>query len=322
MFVDQAKIYVRSGDGGKGCSSFEKDRSGRILRATGSDGGRGGDIVIQAEESVQTLIHFKYNRHFRAKPGKHGGSSNKKGKDTAEKILSVPPGTLVQEVKDHFYKDLDRAGMQVVVARGGRGGQGNSRGRVGGEGEEGEEFDILLTLKLVAEIGIIGYPNAGKSTLISKISAAKPKVADFPFTTLNPVLGMVVFDNTRLVVADIPGLIEGAHQGRGLGDKFLRHIERTKYLVHLVDISVSQPLDPFQRYLNINSELSNYHPDLIKKKQIVVANKIDVPEAADNLSDFSNRLKEKTGIDVIVISAKTGRGIKDFLREMVKQYEA
>ena len=322
MFVDQATIYVCSGNGGKGCQSFERDRSGKILRPSGGDGGRGGDIIIQAKESIQTLIDYRYKRHFRAKKGGQGGSSKKKGKEGLDSVLLVPVGTIVQEKEGRFYKDLAKAGQSVVVAKGGQGGQGNRLNRTVSEGEEGQEFEVILTLKLVAEIGLIGYPNAGKSTLISQISAARPKVADFPFTTTAPVLGMVVFANRRLVVADIPGLIEGAHKGRGLGDRFLRHIERTRFLVHLVDLSVTQPLEPFQRYLNINSELSNYHPDLIRKKQIVAANKMDIPEAEKNFTDFSKKVKKETGAEVLAISAKTGHNVKELLQEMVNQYEA
>ncbi|MCK4248600.1 MAG: GTPase ObgE [Candidatus Omnitrophica bacterium] len=322
MFVDEAKIYICSGHGGKGCQSFERDRSGKILRPSGGDGGQGGDIVIRTDDSIQTLIDYRFKRHFRAKKGGQGGSSNKKGKEGLDTVLLVPPGTIVQEVNDCFYKDMPEAGQSLVVAKGGQGGQGNRLNRTVTEGEESQEFDIRLTLKLVAEIGLIGYPNAGKSTLISQISAARPKVADFPFTTTAPVLGMVVFANRRLVVDDLPGLIEGAHQGRGLGDRFLKHIERTRFLVHLVDLSITQPLEPFQRYLNINSELSNYHPDLIKKQQIVVANKIDLPEAEENLLDFTKKVKKETGAPVVAISAKTGHNVKELLQEMVNQYEA
>jgi len=310
--IDRAKIWVSSGRGGKGATSFEKDRAGRILRPNGGAGGNGGDVVVCADENVQTLLDFQYRRHFRARSGGPGAGNNRNGKNGKSLIVKVPVGTVVFDLDGHLLRDLCLPGQILRVARGGRGGRGNSRFGDARDGESEEARELLLELKLIAEVGIIGYPNAGKSTLISRISHARPRIADFPFTTVNPVLGTVYppttvskngGGNRSFVIADIPGLIEGAHQGKGLGDKFLRHIERTNLLVHLIDIGSE---NPYANYKGINKELKLYAKGLSGKPQIVAVNKMDLPEAEKGLAT----LKKHLGEPVIPISAKTGQGIK------------
>ncbi len=314
ILIDRAKIWVSSGRGGKGATSFEKDRSGKILRPNGGAGGNGGDVVVYTDANVQTLLDFQYRRHFRAQSGGSGAANNRTGKNGKSLTVKVPPGTVVFDLQGHLLRDLCLPGQDLRVARGGRGGRGNSRFGEARDGESEEARELLLELKLIADVGIIGYPNAGKSTLISRISHARPRIADFPFTTLNPVLG-TVYPHTKdfgggvktndgsFVVADIPGLIEGAHQGKGLGDEFLRHIERTNLLVHLIDIGSE---NPYANYKGINKELKFYAKGLSGKLQIVAVNKMDLPEAEKGLA----ALKKQLGDSVIPISAKTGQGIK------------
>ena len=314
--IDRAKIWVSSGRGGKGATGFEKDRSGKILRPNGGAGGNGGDVVVFTDENVQTLLDFQYRRHFRAQSGGPGAGNNRKGKNGKSLTVKVPLGTVVFDLEGHLLRDLCLSGQTLRVARGGRGGRGNSRFGEARDGESEEARELLLELKLIAEVGIVGYPNAGKSTLISRISQARPRIADFPFTTLNPVLGTVYppptfsktgggaeTDDRSFVVADIPGLIEGAHQGRGLGDKFLRHIERTNLLVHIIDIGSE---NPYANYKGVNKELKLYAKGLSGKPQIIAVNKMDLPEAEKGLTT----LRKHLGEPVIPISAKTGQGIK------------
>ncbi|MBP7216934.1 MAG: GTPase ObgE, partial [Candidatus Omnitrophica bacterium] len=245
MFIDQAKIYVKAGDGGKGCQSFYRDKYTRNGIPDGGNGGAGADIIIKADRNLHTLLDFRYNRHFQGKHGGHGSGNTKKGKDAPAIVLRVPRGTVVTDLGTNcVLRDLLEDGEELLIASGGRGGLGNKHRTVATPGEPGEEKEILLDLKVIADVGVVGFPNAGKSTLISAISSARPQIAAYPFTTKAPILGVVRDESGAFVVADIPGLIEGAWHGKGLGDKFLRHVERTRVLIHLVDMSGFEGRDP------------------------------------------------------------------------------
>lgn len=322
-FIDEAEIFVKGGNGGDGCIAFRRERCIPKGGPWGGDGGKGGDVVFKAVRSKKTLIDFHYQRHFFAENGGHGSGNNKKGKDGEDLIIEVPLGTLIKEIIDGEEKiiaDLLHENEYVVVARGGKGGLGNTHfksstnqaPRIATKGEKGEEKKIKLELKIIADVGIIGYPNSGKSTLLSKISKARPKIADYPFTTLEPNLGLVDLGDFRsFVVADIPGLIEGASEGKGLGIKFLKHIERTKILIHLIDMSEN---DIINRYKNIRKELQNYSAKLIEKKEIVVGNKIDLEESKKNIKMAREYFKE-----IFFISAVKGEGIKELLERIWKE---
>lgn len=313
MFIDQAKIYVKGGNGGKGCRSFYRDKYTREGIADGGDGGRGADIVIRSDRNLYTLIDFNYNRHFYGPNGAHGSGKNKKGKDASSVYVRVPVGTTIKDIKTGcVLRDLDKDNEEVIVALGGKGGLGNRHHREAAQGEPGEEKEILLDLKLIAEVGVVGFPNAGKSTLISAISGAHPKIAAYPFTTKSPVLGVVSSSDKSFVVADIPGLIEGSSSGRGLGDRFLRHVERTKILVHLIDMSGFEGRDPVQDYKVINKELKNYSSQVYKKPQIIAANKMDLESASSNLARFKRSVKKK----VYPISALKKEGLEDLIEEV------
>ena len=315
MLIDQAKIYVKAGDGGNGCTSFYRDRSVCKGRPNGGDGGDGGDIIFRVDNNTRTLLDFQYKRHFKAPTGSHGSSNNKKGKSGADFYIRVPPGTIIMDVATGFVlRDLKDAGEEVRIAVGGRGGSGNSKKRLATRGEKGEEKKLELELKLIADVGIIGYPNVGKSTLISHISRAKSKIANYPFTTKTPVLGMVRMHDWDLTFADMPGLIEDAHKGRGLGDEFLRHIERTKILLHMVDMAERERRDAFGDYESINRELRLYAKHLAEKTQVVACNKMDLPQARGNLDKFRKKIDKK----VFPISAITGEGVKELLDEIQK----
>ncbi|MGB9677524.1 MAG: GTPase ObgE [Candidatus Ratteibacteria bacterium] len=319
-FVDEAEISVRSGKGGDGCIAFRREKAIPRGGPWGGDGGKGGDIVFRAVRNKKTLIDFHFQKHFYAENGRPGSSNNKKGKDGEDLIVEVPCGTIVKEVvngKEYILADLVNEGDTVLVAKGGKGGFGNTHfksstnqaPRVATKGEQGEGKIIKLELKLIADVGIIGYPNSGKSTLLSKISKAKPKIADYPFTTLEPNLGFVSLGDFRsFVVADIPGLIEGASKGKGLGIKFLKHIERTKILIHLLDLSEN---DIINRYENIRNELKNYSDKLIEKKEIIVGNKIDLKESQKNIKLATSYFKE-----IYFISVLKGEGIKELLERI------
>ncbi|TAM37519.1 Obg family GTPase CgtA, partial [bacterium] len=278
MFIDSAKINVAAGNGGKGCNSFYRDRYQRKGIPDGGDGGNGADIIIKTDRNLFTLLDFQHHRHFRGENGGMGGSKHKRGKDASSVVVRVPIGTIVKDLASGcILRDLDKEDEQVIVAKGGKGGLG-SRHRMEEptQPQAGEVKDIFLDLKLLAEVGVVGFPNAGKSTLISAISNAHPKVAAYPFTTKSPVLGMVHKADKKFVVADIPGLIEGASEGRGLGDKFLKHIERTRILIHIIDMAGFEGRDPLEDYKKINLELKAYSPEIYKKPQIVAANKMDL----------------------------------------------
>ena len=317
MFIDNAKIYVKAGDGGKGCNSFYRDKYQRFGVPDGGDGGKGADIIIRADRNLYTLLDFKYNRHFTGKHGAHGSGNRKKGRVAQSIIIDVPVGTIIKDISnDCILRDLNKDQEEVVVARGGRGGLGNQHRNLlePTPGESGEKRDLFLDLKLIAEVGVVGFPNVGKSTLISSISNARPKIAAYPFTTKVPVLGVVHLGNKSFIIADIPGLIEGSGEGRGLGDKFLRHVERTKILVHLLDMAGFEGRDPLEDYKAINNELKTYSSELLKKKQIIVANKMDLEGSAANLKRFTKTYKKK----IYPISALKKEGLEDLIEAIAK----
>lgn len=317
MFVDSAKIHVKAGSGGNGCNSYFRDTRVEHGKANGGDGGDGGSVIMRADPSIYTLLDFQYQRHFNAEAGNNGSSNDKSGARGKDCIIRVPVGTVVIDLTTGcLIRDMAAQGTEVVVAKGGRGGQGNSRKRDAKAGEPGEERELELNLKLIADVGIVGFPNAGKSTLVSKISNATPKIASYPFTTKSPALGVVRLkdDDSEFIIADIPGLILGAHLGKGLGDKFLKHVERTKILIHLVDMAGVDGRDPCSDYKVINSELKSFSKELAKKKQILVANKMDRDEAKDNIKNFKKHIKRK----IIEISALDSLGLEALLEEIVK----
>lgn len=329
-FIDEAKIYVKSGEGGRGCVSFRREKYVPRGGPNGGDGGDGGDVYIIANENMASLLDHRYRQHYRAKRGEHGKGKDMHGKNGEDLYVPVPPGTIVRDFDTgDVIGDLTKNAETLLVARGGRGGKGNARfvtstnqaPRNAEPGGEPEERTLLLELKLLADVGIIGFPNAGKSTLISRISAARPKVADYPFTTLVPNLGVVSYvDGKTFVVADIPGIIEGAHEGAGLGLQFLRHVERTKLLVHVLDLSPMTGRDPIDDFETLNLELRSYSPELYEKPQIVAPNKIDITESREKLEEIRGYF-EKRGIPIFPISGATGEGLKELVRETGKRIE-
>ena len=333
MFIDEARIRVKAGDGGNGCMAFRREKFVPRGGPSGGDGGNGGDIIMESSEQHNTLVHFRFNPEYKAERGRHGEGSNCKGREGVDVLLKVPVGTIVYDAEtgDKVH-DFSHPDERVVIARGGRGGRGNARfatsthqaPREHEEGRPGEERVFRLELKLLADVGLVGYPNAGKSTLISRISAARPKIADYPFTTLQPNLGVVAVgeanEGRSFVVADIPGLIEGAHTGAGLGVQFLRHIERTRLLVHLVDVSdASGRPDPVKDFEVINGELKGFGAGLEQKPMIVVASKIDVANK-EKLAKLKRYCKKK-GLELFPISAVTGKGIEELKFAMADKVE-
>ena len=322
MFIDEATIRVKAGDGGNGCLAFRREKFVPRGGPSGGDGGKGGDVIMESSERHNTLVHFRFNPEYKAQRGRHGEGSNKTGREGEDITLKVPVGTIVYDADtgEKVY-DFSKADERVVIARGGRGGRGNARfatsthqaPREHEDGRPGEERTFRLELKLLADVGLVGYPNVGKSTLIARISAARPKIADYPFTTLEPNLGVVLVgkgsSERSFVVADIPGLIEGAHAGAGLGTQFLRHIERTRLLVHLVDVSdASGRPDPVEDVKVINSELKSFGSGLEQKPIIMVASKIDVANKG-KLAKLKKYCK-KEKLELFAISAVTGEGIE------------
>ena len=321
MFIDEAKIFVKAGDGGNGVVSFFRAKYIPKGGPDGGDGGRGGSVVLEVDEGLRTLMDFRYQRHFKATRGQHGQGANKKGADGEDIVLKVPPGTLARDEEGNILTDLTEPGERAVVAKGGMGGRGNAHFATptrrspsfAEKGEPGEERWIILELKLLADVGLVGFPNAGKSTLISRISAARPKIAEYPFTTLIPNLGMVsLSDGRSFVVADIPGLIKGAHMGKGLGHGFLKHIERTGVIVHMLDLAGLEGRDPIEDFEAIGEELRLYDPELAARPQIVAGNKIDIPEAEQNIARVADYMKQKS-IPFYPISAAVGTGIDKLL---------
>ncbi len=324
MFIDEAQIWVKAGDGGNGCVSFRREKFIPKGGPDGGDGGKGGDVYFQAVENLDTLMDFSGKHHWQAKNGQPGSSSNKHGANGEDLVISVPPGTLIYDVDlNLLLKDLDKVGMNACICRSGKGGRGNKAfatatnqtPRSAEPGKKGQERNIRLELKLIADVGLVGMPNAGKSTLISRGSAARPKIADYPFTTLEPVLGIVsLSDFRRFVMADIPGLIEGSHKGAGLGIEFLRHIERTRIIVHVLDIMPVDGSRPAENYKAIRQELKLYSKALAKKPEVIVANKIDLDPDGKAVADLKKKLKKT----ICPVSAVTGSGIKE-LSELLWQ---
>ena len=324
-FIDEVIITVQSGSGGRGCVSFRREKFIPRGGPDGGDGGKGGDVVLSTTSRKRTLYQFRYQKYFKAKNGAHGQGKQKTGKNGKDLVIEIPPGTLVTDAETgQTIKDFVEPGETLVIAKGGRGGQGNTKfkssthraPRFAQPGEPGEIKTFQLELKLLADVGIIGLPNAGKSTLISSVSSARPKIGDYPFTTLSPSLGVVRTDwGEPFVIADIPGLIEGAHKGTGLGIRFLRHIERTRILVHLVDVSTIETEDPLKSYHTVNKELSMYDQKLAEKPQIVVLNKLDLPGAKKPAAAFQSALKN---IKVVWISALTGQGIEALTSQIIQ----
>ena len=333
MFIDEAKIRVKAGDGGNGCMAFRREKFVPRGGPSGGDGGNGGDVIMESSERHNTLVHFRFNPEYKAERGRHGEGSNKTGREGGNVVLKVPVGTIVydEETGERVF-DFSQADQQIVIARGGRGGRGNARfatsvhqaPREHEAGRPGEERLYRLELKLLADVGLVGYPNAGKSTLISRISAARPKIADYPFTTLEPNLGVVAVGDAKneisFVVADIPGLIEGAHTGAGLGTQFLRHIERTRLLVHLVDVSDSSGRPDVTKDVEvILGELGSFGAHLEEKPMIIVASKIDVANK-DKVAVLKRYCKKKK-LKLYEISAVTGKGIEELKYAMAEEVQ-
>ena len=325
MFIDEVIIRVKAGDGGNGCLAFRREKFVPRGGPSGGDGGRGGDITLVSSEHYNTLLHFRFNPEHKAERGRHGEGSQRTGREGASIDLPVPVGTVVYDADSReMLHEFTTSGDRFTVARGGRGGKGNQHFATPVHqaptehepGRPGDEKRLRLELKLLADAGLVGFPNAGKSTLISRISAAHPKIADYPFTTLEPSLGVVRLDDDRsFVVADIPGLIEGAHEGHGLGTRFLKHVERTRLLAHLVDVSEATGRDPVHDFDVVMQELASFSPDLAAKPMIVVATKLDAAQDPERI-DSLRRMAEERGLPFYAISSATGEGLDALIRGM------
>ncbi|MDQ6418616.1 GTPase ObgE [Paenibacillus sp. LHD-117] len=326
MFVDKAKIFVKGGDGGDGIVSFRREKYVENGGPAGGDGGHGGDLIFRVDEGLRTLMDFRYQKHFKAERGERGKVKCMHGASAEDTIVRIPPGTvIIDDDTNEIIADLTRHGQQVVVAKGGRGGRGNTRFAtptnpapyISENGEEGQERWIVLELKVMADVGLVGFPSVGKSTLLSVVSGAKPKIGAYHFTTITPNLGVVdVGDGRSFVMADLPGLIEGAHEGVGLGHEFLRHVERTRVIIHVIDMAASEGRDPFDDWQKINAELSLYNEKLADRPQIIAANKMDMPEAEEQLALFKEQLDAVRGDKdyvVMPISSLTKQGIQELL---------
>lgn len=323
MFIDRARIYIKAGDGGNGAVSFRREKYVPAGGPDGGDGGKGGDIVFEVDEGLRTLIDFKYRRKYVAESGENGGSAKRTGKSGRDLLIRVPPGTVIKDSETgRILADMVEPGQRAVVARGGKGGAGNWHfatptrqvPNFAKPGDPGDEYTVELELKMVADVGLIGFPNAGKSTLLSKVTAARPKIADYPFTTLEPNLGVVrVDEGASFLLEDIPGLIEGAHRGVGLGFDFLRHVERCRMLLHIVDVAGVDGRDPVEDFKKINEELTLYNPKLAERYQVVAANKTDLPQGQENLERFTAAVEAK-GYKVFPISAAANNGIKQLMQ--------
>jgi GTP-binding protein len=324
MFIDEVKIHVKAGDGGNGCMAFRREKFVPRGGPSGGDGGHGGNVTLYASVHHNTLLHFRFNPEHNAERGRHGEGSNRTGREGKSIKIPVPVGTTVYDVATgQLIHDFTKPGEKFIIARGGRGGRGNQHFATSTHqaptehepGKPGEEKDLRMELKLLADVGLVGFPNAGKSTLISRISAARPKIADYPFTTLVPNLGVVQIDDRSFVVADIPGLIEGAHEGSGLGVQFLKHIERTKLLVHLVDVSELSGRDPAHDFEVILNELKSFRPELLQKPMLAVAAKIDVAQDPQRIESV-RKAAETHAMPFFAISSVTGQGIEELKRVM------
>lgn len=335
MFVDRAEIHIRSGKGGDGCVSFRRELYVPAGGPDGGDGGRGGDVIFEIDEGLNTLTDFRYIKKYSAQDGENGSKRNCRGKDGEDLIIKVPPGTVIREKKTgKVIADMSHGNKRVTVLKGGKGGKGNRHyatatmqvPQYAQPGQKAQELDVILELKVIADVGLVGYPNVGKSTFLSRVTNAKPKIGNYHFTTLNPNLGVVDLEDGGFVIADIPGLIEGASQGLGLGHEFLRHIERTKVIIHLVDAASTEGRDPLDDIKTINQELENYNPELLTRPQVIAANKMDLmaeEDAAVVLQMLRDEF-EPQGIKVFAISAVSGKGIKELLyyvRDMLKNLD-
>tara|TARA_Y100001970_G_scaffold50398_1_gene63791 strand:- start:864 stop:1850 length:987 start_codon:yes stop_codon:yes gene_type:complete len=321
-FLDQAKIYVTAGKGGSGSASFRREKYVEFGGPDGGDGGEGGSVFLIADENLNTLVDFRFQQHFKAERGQNGMGNKKSGKSGKDLVLKVPVGTQIfEEDNNTLIEDLKKRGQKIIIAKGGKKGLGNVRFKTSTnraprkktDGADGEKFWIWLQLKVIADIGIVGMPNAGKSSLLSVLTKAKPKIANYPFTTINPNLGVATYNNKEITLADIPGLIEGAHEGVGLGDKFLRHIERCKSLIHLIDITENNILE---NYLKIRKELSKYSSDLLKKKEIIIFNKIDVIsnyETKEKINNFKKKIKK----NVYKMSVVQNKGLSNIKKILI-----
>ncbi|HEU4963126.1 MAG TPA: GTPase ObgE [Bacilli bacterium] len=330
MFVDTAKIYVKGGDGGNGIVSYRREKYVPEGGPAGGDGGHGGNVILVVDEGLRTLLDFKYKRHFKAERGEYGKTSNKHGATAEDMYLKVPPGTtIIDDDTDEFLGDLTEHGQTLVIARGGRGGRGNARFATAAnkapdmaeKGEPGQERYIRLELKVLADVGLVGFPSVGKSTLLASVSAARPKIGAYHFTTLTPNLGVVgVPDGRSFVMADLPGLIEGAHEGHGLGHQFLRHVERTRVIVHVIDMAGSEERDPYDDFLKINDEVRLYNAKLEDRPMIVAANKMDLPDAQEHLERFREKVGDQ--YKIFPISGVTGEGVKEMLYAIADALDA
>jgi GTP-binding protein len=327
QFLDQAKVYVRSGDGGNGAVSFRREKFVEFGGPDGGDGGRGGDVIIECVANLNTLLDYRYKQHFKAKKGGHGMGQNRSGAKGADVVLKVPPGTQILDADgETLIADLVKPGDRIVLLRGGNGGFGNTHfksstnqaPRHANPGQPGEELNIWLRLKLIADAGIIGLPNAGKSTFLAAVSAAKPKIADYPFTTLHPNLGVVRVDGFDFVLADIPGLIEGAHEGAGIGDRFLGHVERTAVLLHLVDATLD---DVGEAYAIIRGEVEAYGAGLEDKPEVVALSKADAVPTGE-LKKKARALKKTAGVEPLIVSAASGEGLPQVLRALAAEIKS
>lgn len=329
MFVDQVKIYVKAGNGGDGMVAFRREKFVPNGGPAGGDGGKGADVVFVVDEGLRTLVDFRFKRIFKAEHGEHGMSKSMHGRGAEDLVVKVPQGTIVKDIDTgEIIADLVAHGQRAVIAKAGRGGRGNKRfatpanpaPELSENGEPGQERNIQLELKVLADVGLVGFPSVGKSTLLSVVSAARPKIAAYHFTTIVPNLGMVdAGDGRSFVMADLPGLIEGASQGVGLGHQFLRHIERTRVIVHVIDMSGSEGRVPYEDYMAINNELEQYNLRLMERPQIIVANKMDMPEAEENLKEFKTKIAED--IPVFPISAVTKTGLRELLLAIADKLE-
>ncbi len=330
MFVDQVDIYVKGGDGGNGMVAFRREKYEPNGGPAGGDGGDGSSVIFEVEEGLRTLMDFRYQRHFKGKRGENGRPKSQHGKNAKDMIVKVPPGTIIFDKEtDEVIADLTEHGQQAVIAKGGRGGRGNSRfatpknpaPHLAENGEPGIEKEIRMELKLLADAGLVGFPSVGKSTLLSVVSAAKPKVASYHFTTIKPNLGVVSVDDSRsFVLADLPGLIEGASEGAGLGHQFLRHIERTRVIIHVIDMAGSEGRDPYEDFQKINHELEAYEYRLMERPQVIAANKMDMPGAEESLQAFKEKVDDDS-IPIFPISAVTQEGISELLHKVYNLIE-
>lgn len=332
MFIDKAKIYIKGGDGGDGLVSYRREKYVPDGGPAGGDGGKGGNVIFRVDEGLRTLVDFKYQKHFKAPRGEKGKTKSQHGASSEDMIVRVPPGTVVyDDDTQEIIADLTQQGQEILVAKGGKGGRGNTRfatpsnpaPHIAENGEEGQERYIALELKVIADVGLVGLPSVGKSTLLSVISSAKPKIGAYHFTTITPNLGVVnIGEDRSFVTADLPGLIEGAHEGVGLGHDFLRHIERTRMIIHVVDMSATEGRDPFEDWQQINRELSLYSEKLEKRTQLIAANKMDMPQSAENLQVFREKMKSLgVEVEIVPISALTRDGIKDLLYKAADMLE-